>query len=91
MPELTKLNDIKGNRVPYGRKDEATAEYFSHVLWTNNSETPQKVNPPQIVLEDLGIDTGLITDNELDNIIKRLQNNKAPGPDRCTTELFKFK
>ena len=43
-----------------------------------------------MINEDLNIDTGQITVEEISMIIKRLNNNKAPGPDRTTTELYRY-
>ena len=43
-----------------------------------------------IVTEGLGIDTKLITMEELKNTTKRMKTRKAPGPDESITELFKW-
>ena len=48
------------------------------------------MNPSTIIHEDLDIDTGQITVEEINIIIQRLKKTKAPGPDRTTTELFKY-
>ncbi|MDA8583201.1 reverse transcriptase family protein [bacterium] len=90
MPNFTRLKDIRGNRVPHGERAEATAEYLEQVQWTNENTTPTKPNPANIVLEDTGVPDGPIQEHELDHSINALKKNKAPGPDQCTTELFKY-
>ena len=41
-----------------------------------------------VINEEVDIDTERIQMKELDTTIKHLKSNKAPGPDKCTTELF---
>ena len=36
------------------------------------------------------VETGEITVKELNEAIKKLKNNKAPGPDDAPSELFKW-
>ena len=43
-----------------------------------------------VINEEVDIDTDRIQMKELDTTIKHLKSNKAPGPDKCTTELFKL-
>ena len=42
-----------------------------------------------VINEEVDIDTQPIHMKELDTTIKRLKSHKAPGPDKCTTALFK--
>ena len=58
--------------------------------WTNHNDTPAKRNPEMVINEEVDIDTERIQMKELDTTIKHLKCNKAPGPDKCTTELFKL-
>ena len=44
---------------------------------------------PEIVTEDLNINEGPITKDELISIIKRLKRRKTPGPYEISIELFK--
>ena len=43
-----------------------------------------------VIEEEVDINTNHIHMKELDTTIKRLKSHKAPGPDKCTTELFKL-
>ena len=58
--------------------------------WNNESTTNAEIRPSKIINEDLNIDTGQISVEEIIIIIKRLQKNNAPGPDRTTAELYKY-
>ena len=70
------------------KKAEAIAEYLSEIKWNNENTTNAKVYPSKIISEDLNIDTGKITVEEIISILKR--QKKAPGPHRTTTELCKY-
>ena len=52
--------------------------------------TERKVAPRKVIRQDLNIDEGDITIEDVEVIIKRLKKNKAPGPDKSTTELYKY-
>ena len=42
VPNFSKINDIRGNRTPYGKRAHVIAEYLSEIQWKNNNETPDK-------------------------------------------------
>ena len=90
IPTFTRQKDIRGNRVLPKKKVEAIAEYLSDNQWKNENTTEVKTNPCKIISEHLNIDEGRITTNEIEVIIKRRKKHKAPGPDKITTELYKF-
>ena len=90
IPTVTRHKYIRGNRVLPKKKAEAIAEYLSEIQWKNENTTEVKTNPCKIISDNLNIDEGRITTNEIEVIIKRLKTNKAPGPDKSTTELYKF-
>ncbi len=59
--------------------------------WQRGEDLPErKTNPSKVVDHETGIDVGNITGNELDNAIKHMKRNKAPGPDRVISELYKW-
>ena len=74
-----------------GKRAEATAEYLEQVQWGASSEKiPDKVHPDKVIEADLNINTAEITKAELDDIIRSMKGNKAPGPDRAVSELYKW-
>ena len=90
-PHFNKAKDIRGNRIPRGKKAEATAEYLEQIQWKDTTDTlPAERIDQKLIRDDLGIRDGPITEQELDRALRRLKNNKAPGPDRSTTELYKW-
>ena len=52
--------------------------------------TEPKVNPPKVIQERLHIKKGRIKLRELNQVIKMLKKDKAPGPDKTITELYKW-
>ena len=87
-PNFTKLKDIRGDRVPKGNRAEAIAEFLQDKQWANREMTPMRERET-IIDEDLPIDTGPVESEELRNVIGKLKNHKAAGPDRTTSEMFK--
>ena len=71
-------------------KSSSIGELPGKTQWTNPNTVPPKVNPPKIINQDVQMDCEKIKIEELDHTIMVLKNNKAPGPDKCTTELFKY-
>ena len=85
------MKDIRGQRVPMTRKADAIAEYLYVKQWGPiENPSPVNHNKRRIINEDLNIDTGQFTDQEVKTAIKNLQNSKGPGPDGCINELFKY-
>ena len=82
--------DMNGNRIKFGKRADATAEYLADKQWGNQNETAPKVNPPKVIQEQLHSKKGRIKLRELNQVIKRLKKDKAPGPDKTITELFKW-
>ena len=89
-PNFNQQLDMEGKRIKFGQRAEATAEYLEKKQWGNVNNTQPKPNPGKVHNQQLNIDCGCITRNELDCILKKLKKDKAPGPDKAITELFKW-
>ena len=90
-PQFSKMKDIHGNRVPFGEQGRAKAEYLAEIQWKPiNNPPPPKQNPRKIIRTNLNMKEDEITMTEIKAAIKRFKNNKAPGPDKVTAEMFKY-
>ncbi len=89
-PNHTKQQDIRGNRIPLGQRAKATAEYLREIQWKLDPPPPSKHNPPKVIIARPEINTEDIAMAELAETLSKLKNNKSPGPDNLTTELFKW-
>jgi len=67
---------------------ERWKQYFKEVL---NNELTSEHNDREIEIKNLKEDEEILppTYNEVSNIIRKLKNNKAPGPDNIVHELIK--
>ena len=88
-PNYTKAEDMHGNRIPWGKKAHAIAEYLEKVQWKKeqHGEYPQR---EKIIEEDTNINTDEISLEELRGVIRQLKNNKAPGTNTITSEEVKM-
>ena len=77
VPTIPKQTDINGNRVLPKKKAEAIAEYLSEVQWKHEHTTNAKQHPSMIIDEDLNIDIGQITGEEIIVIIKKVKNQQS--------------
>jgi hypothetical protein len=63
-------------------KLESRLDYFQD-LWSEQSETLRKKGSSNDYTEPT-------VEEELDNVLKKLKNNKAPGEDGLNLDLFKY-
>ena len=54
-PIFNQQLDMNGNRIKFGKRADATAEYLAEKQWGNQNETEPKVNPPKVIQEQLHI------------------------------------
>ena len=73
-------------------RPEILADYYENQQWaiddsrdkeTPKTRVPRHLDPPFIKTSEFSID-------ELNIIIKKLKNNKSPGPEGIPTEFFKL-
>ncbi|GJQ73331.1 hypothetical protein Trydic_g13700 [Trypoxylus dichotomus] len=66
-------------------------EYFQELLNTPSEVTIQQMHGPGDSQESAGgvFEEGKITEEHLEEVLKRLKNGKAPGDDKLTTQMFK--
>ena len=89
-PKHTKLKDLQGRQV-YDRLRATTfAYYYEQKHWAIEQEDREDISEEPIWPTNTKVETVEITTKELDEAIKKLKNNKAPGPDDIPAELFKW-
>ena len=90
-PTFCKFKDKQGNRIPADKYAEKAGDYLETKQWAKAEDLPptQHRDPlPQLAGDEIK-DTEFEAD-ELDEVIRKLKHNKAPGPDTAVTELFKW-
>ena len=76
---------MNGQRIKFGQRAEATAEYLAEKQWGNQNHTEPKINQPKVIQRQLRIRADYIQLAELHTVIKKLKKDKAPGPDKAIT------
>ena len=74
------------------RRPYTLADYFEQAQWKNERQEPklQGIKTTPFFDEPAFVDTEEVSEEEIREIIKSLKNNKAPGPDRVTSEIIKM-
>ena len=69
---------------------ERFADYYEYEHWAEDREYRPEVTytPTHLVNEE--VDTGEIDLQELEEAIRQVKNNKAPGPDGVPPEVIKW-
>ena len=91
IPNFYSMKDIHGKRVPMNEKAHALAEYLYERQWAPK-HNPSHVDPHRrkIIDKDLNIPTSEFSYTEVQEAIRKLRTNKAPGPDGVINELFQY-
>ena len=89
-PKHTKLKDLQGRQVHDRLRATTFADYYEQKHWAIEQEDREDISEEPIWPTNTEVETSEITTKELDEAIKTLKNNKAPGPDDIPAELFKL-
>ena len=86
VPQLVKMKNTNGVRVPLVKRAEATSEYLASEHWKNEAQDahPREDN----IVEDNEASTAFCTMSELNDVIKARKANKQPGPDGIIMDSF---
>lgn len=78
------LQEVKSFYVAlYASRDDSLVD-------TNLDETLENVQAPKLSIEDKDMLDEELTIEEVADALKKMKNNKSPGPDGFTVEFFKF-
>ena len=84
------LQDMDGHEIPQELQAEAMAAHLESHQWHERSGCGGH-SLRRIFAEDLAIDKDIITREELQRIIRKLKNKRAPGSDAIPPEIWKAK
>ena len=90
--KCTKFRDKDGRRIPRSEYHHKAAEYLAQEQRKRNPDRipPPKVNPSNLTNGRFPINDSQFTLEELDAVIRKQPNNKAPGTDNLRAELVKY-
>ena len=90
--KYTKFRDKDGRRIPRSEYHHKAAEYLAQEQWKRNPDTipPPKINPSNLTNGRFPINDSQFTLDELDAVIRKQPNNKAPGTHNLRAELVKY-
>ena len=81
---------MQGRQVHDRLRATTFADYYEQKHWAIEPEEREDISEEPILPTNMEVETGEITTKELDDAIRKLKNNKAPGPDDIPAELFKW-
>ena len=55
-PKFNQQVDMNGQRIKFGKRAEATAEYLAEKQWGNQNHTEPKINPPKVKKDDSALE-----------------------------------
>ena len=88
------MKDATGKHIPFHERAQKAAEYLGSVIWNSstNTDTTSRGNvtpKDRIITEDLNMNTGNITMEEVEWAVKKLKRGKAAGPDGIPMDCYK--
>eukprot|EP00972_Heterocapsa_arctica_P090495 13352344-Heterocapsa_arctica.AAC.1 len=92
IPKHTKLNNLHGQLVNDRQRPDTFADYYEKVQWSNSRNVPitQGINTTPLFPTMANVNTLPIYIEELEDVIRKFKNNKAPGPSGVPIEAIKL-
>ena len=90
MPSHTKLLNEKGEPTTSNERPNILADHFEKKQWAINNDRDRETYMHKIFEQEASVKTDRITIEEVIRTIKKLKNNKSPGPDGIPIEFYKF-
>ena len=81
---------MQGRQVHDRLRATTFADYYEQRHWAIEHEDREDISEEPIWPTNEEVETNEITAKEFDEAIRKLKNNKAPGPDEIPAELFKW-
>jgi hypothetical protein len=88
-PNYTRYKDKHGKYITEKQYAEHAADYLEHEKWKKHETTERRTDLFEDATQYKIKDTEITLD-ELNEVIRLLKCNKAPGPDTITAELIKW-
>ena len=89
-PNHLKIKKSNGQIARSDERAETLAEYFRTKQWDIDNSKEKKLGRPMIFNNTSPINEDFITVEELRITLKKLKNNKSPGPDGLPAEFYKW-
>ena len=93
---ITKLLDLQGKELNTHKEMESVLmQHFQSIAEKNNVDRSQFIKsitnniPKLVTMEDNHNHNRLVTEEEVNEVIKEMHNGKAPGPDGFNVDFFK--
>ena len=87
-PNHTKLKDEQGRRVRDRLRAKTFADYDERKPWAIDQEEREDISEEPVLPVNMEVDIGEIARKELDEAIRKLKYNSAPGPDDTPSKPF---
>ena len=78
VPNHSKLINREGQRVTYGKRAEAIADYLEKVQWATPPHIEEQ-DKPRVIHEQIIIKEEPFSAKELKNVLKKMKNRKHLG------------